>query len=256
MKKFIIMLLCLFSLFSVVGCFDDDGVKKDDDEDDIYEEYAGTYNLYYMSGSFSLSDYEYYRIILKSNGKCIIEAKGSANSQEISSNATYEIKNDKIFIYSKVDGTKVTEEYDYVDGEIHMNNQELMGYTITAKFKRDSNVESNHESNQGSQDLSKYAGTYNLYYMGGSLSLSDFDYYRIILKPNGDCIVESKAAGNSSNYKCDATYEIVGNVIKIYTESGSSIITEVYDYVNGEIHMLNVSLGSYSFTAKFRRNID
>ena len=85
MKKFLVMLLCIASLVLLAAC-DSNGRNKrkdkdDDEDDDKYAEYAGTYELYYMSGSFSLSNYEYYRIILKADGKCVIESKAPGNSQ-------------------------------------------------------------------------------------------------------------------------------------------------------------------------------
>ena len=100
----------------------------------------------------------------------------------------------------------------------------------------------------------EYAGTYELYYMSGDLSVNMYDYYRITLSANGKCLVESKGAGNSQTYESEGTFDIEGDVIKIYTKYGLSTITETYDYINGEIHMVNQSVSGYTFTAKFRRN--
>ena len=104
-----------------------------------YKEYAGTYEMYAAYGSVSLNDYEYYRIILEADGDCIVESKGKGISQEIRATATYEIKDNKIYIYSNTYGIKVTEIYDYIDGdvpEIHMLNQQIQGYTINIKLKK------------------------------------------------------------------------------------------------------------------------
>ena len=125
MKKVFVLLLVMVSFLSLAGC---KRLKN--------REYAGTYELYYMSGSFSLSDFEYYTITLEKNGDCKIASKSPYNSQVYSATATYEVEDGKIYIYSKVGGATVTEVYDYVDGEIHMLNQNLYGYTFTAKFKR------------------------------------------------------------------------------------------------------------------------
>ena len=54
------------------------------------------------------------------------------------------------------------------------------------------------------------AGVYELYYMSGDLNMSMYDYYRITLEADGDCLVESKGAYNSSIYSAEATFEIEG----------------------------------------------
>lgn len=99
----------------------------------------------------------------------------------------------------------------------------------------------------------EYSGTYNLYFMVGDLQLNDFEYYRIILEADGDCIIESKGRGNSQNYRAEATYDINQFQIKIYTKNGNSTITEEYLYTLGEIHMLDQTVGGVNFSAKFRR---
>ena len=122
----ILMFLSVFTLFfTLTGC-----------NSNKYEEQAGTYELYYASGSISLSNYDYWRIILKEDGTCVIESKGAYNSQIYSATATFEIAEEKIRIYTKNGTATITEEYDYIDGEIHMINQQIQGYTITAKFRR------------------------------------------------------------------------------------------------------------------------
>jgi len=102
----------------------------------------------------------------------------------------------------------------------------------------------------------EYAGTYNLYYMSGSLNVNMYEYYRITLEADGDCIVESKGKNSSQEYKAVATFTIEDGKIKIFTKNGLAIITEVYDYVDGEIHMLNQNISGYSFSAKFRRDAE
>lgn len=98
------------------------------------------------------------------------------------------------------------------------------------------------------------AGVYNCYYISGDLSLSMYDYYRITLNADGTCLVESKAKGSSQTYSAEATFSIENNKIKIVTRSGAASVTEEYDYIDGEIQMLNQSIQGISFTAKFRRD--
>ena len=50
--------------------------------------------------------------------------------------------------------------------------------------------------------------------MEGDLSLNNFDYYRITLEADGDCIIESKSKFNSQQYQAKATFEI--KVLKQY----------------------------------------
>lgn len=104
-------------------------------------------------------------------------------------------------------------------------------------------------------EFSEYAGTYNLYYMEGDLSLNNFDYYRITLEADGDCIIESKSKFNSQQYQAKATFEIKDNKIHIYSKNGGVTVTEIYDYINEEIHMLNQTIDGISFSAKFTKKI-
>ena len=133
MKKILVMIFTLLLTLTISGC--------NLLENDKYAEYAGTYELYEASGAISMSSFDYYRIILKADGTCVIESKASMNSQEYHADATFDIADGKIKIYSKSGSTTVTETYDYVNGEIHMLNQNLGGYTINAKFRRNTNVE-------------------------------------------------------------------------------------------------------------------
>ncbi|MDX9691027.1 MAG: hypothetical protein RBT45_01140 [Acholeplasmataceae bacterium] len=99
------------------------------------------------------------------------------------------------------------------------------------------------------------AGVYEAYFMSGDISLSNFEYYSVELKANGDAIVKSKAStSGASEYEAKATFEIEDGKIILVTRSGSQKITETYDYIDGEIHMINVEIGDISFTCKFRRN--
>lgn len=130
MRKICKLLVVLLVLITLTGC------SFDFLKEDKYAEEAGTYELYYAGGSISLSNYDYWRIILNADGTCVIESKGSNNSQSYSAEATYEIEDNKIRIFSKNGNATITEEYDYIDGEIQMNNQQISGYTITARFRR------------------------------------------------------------------------------------------------------------------------
>jgi len=127
MKKGLIIGFMLLSLFALSAC------QK------TFEEEAGLYELYEMSGDLSLSDFSYYTIELFSDGNILIKSKSSTLDDEpYVAQATFEIKKNRIVIYTKVAFTKITETYDYIDGEIHMIDVEIPGYdmTFSAKFKR------------------------------------------------------------------------------------------------------------------------
>ena len=90
-----------------------------------------------MSGDLQLSNFVYYTIELKADGKATVRSKGShSGAVEYEAGATFSIKDGKIIIVSKMGSQKVTETYDYIDGEIHMLDVEAVGIEFTAKFRR------------------------------------------------------------------------------------------------------------------------
>ncbi|TNF09198.1 MAG: hypothetical protein EP317_01380 [Bacillota bacterium] len=108
-----------------------------------------------------------------------------------------------------------------------------------------------------SDEYKDEAGLYEAYFMAGDIQLSNFEYYTIELKANGDAIIKSKAANNpSSEYEAKATFDIEDGKIIIVSKNGDQKITETYDYIDGEIHMLDVSVLELSLTIKFRRSQD
>ena len=134
MKKILLFLITLSSLFALTSCGLVDEIKG---LFNPYEEEAGVYNLYEMTGDLDVSMYEYYRITLNADGTCLVESKGVNSSQVYSSTATFSIENGKISVVTRAGSASVTEIYDYVDGEIHMPTQTIQGITFSAKFKRD-----------------------------------------------------------------------------------------------------------------------
>ena len=118
--------------------------------------------------------------------------------------------------------------------------------------KTSADAEENEETNETVNPYEKEAGVYNLYAMTG-LDMSLYEYYRIILNADGTCVVESKGAGASQLYSSTATYSIADGKISIVTVSGATSITEVYDYVDGEIHMPEQTISGITFSAKFKR---
>ena len=125
MKKILLFLVAITSLFALTSC----SLNK-------YEEEAGVYNLYYMDGDLDVSMYEYYRITLYASGICLVESKGSETEGTYSSLAIFSIENNKIKIISGLGLLTTIEEYDYIDGEIHMLNVSIQGINFSAKFKR------------------------------------------------------------------------------------------------------------------------
>lgn len=98
------------------------------------------------------------------------------------------------------------------------------------------------------------AGVYECYEitLNSQDCLSSYEYYRITLEANGTCIVESKGADNSSAYKATATFSIKDNKITVVTTNGAASVTEVYDYIDGEI-IMDTTVSGYTMYAKFAR---
>ena len=104
--------------------------------------------------------------------------------------------------------------------------------------------------------LNKYeeeAGVYNLYYMGGDLDESMYEYYRITLYASGICLTESKGADSEDDYSGYGIYKIEDGKITI-TSLGLLTAVEKYDYVDGEIHIPPTSFLGITFSAKFKRD--
>ena len=99
-----------------------------------YKDVAGTYECYEIrvNGQNYLSYYDYYRITLEANGDCLVESKSGS---EYSAECTFEIKDSKIYVYTRVGVAKVTETYDFINNEIIMDT-EVQGSTIYAKFRK------------------------------------------------------------------------------------------------------------------------
>lgn len=101
------------------------------------------------------------------------------------------------------------------------------------------------------------AGLYELYFMEGAFSVDLYEFYTIELFEEGTVRIRSKRAEyGSAVYDVMTTYSIKNDKITIITKVGFSNLKEVYDYVDGEIHMIDVKIpGSDEIlTAKFRRS--
>ena len=125
MKRILLFFVAIICLFTLSSC-----------SFNQYEEEAGVYNLYYMDGDLDESMYEYYRITLYACGICLTESKGADVDDQYSGFGIYKIENDKIIITSGLGLLTVKEEYDYIDGEIHIPTTTILGLTFSAKFKR------------------------------------------------------------------------------------------------------------------------
>ncbi len=97
------------------------------------------------------------------------------------------------------------------------------------------------------------AGVYKLYYMTGDLQVNMYDFYTITLEANGKCLVESKGIYSPQVYSAPATFKIEDEKIYIETKAGNSTITEVYGYIDGEIHMYTQTIQGVTFSARFKR---
>ena len=106
----------------------------------------------------------------------------------------------------------------------------------------------------GCTPYAKEAGVYECYEIkvNGVNAMSQFEYYRITLNADGTCIVESKGVGQATTYKAEATFSIENEKISIVTRQGAASVTEVYDYVDGEI-IMDTSAQGITMYAKFAR---
>ena len=97
--KFLCLILVAFS--TLTGC-------------GKYNKQAGLYEaiVVRMNGIDITKQYEYYTIDLKANGECIMKSKGVDSPTSYEAEATFEIEDETIKIYTEVSGGKVTEEYD------------------------------------------------------------------------------------------------------------------------------------------------
>ncbi|MDO9629105.1 MAG: hypothetical protein Q7I99_04315 [Acholeplasmataceae bacterium] len=105
-------------------------------------------------------------------------------------------------------------------------------------------------------DYTEEAGVYELYEMSGDINLSNFQYYTIELFADGSVLIQSRGSQvGSETYKAEATYRIKGDKITIITKVGFTNVKEVFEYVDGEIHMVNTEIPGYDmfFSAKFKR---
>ena len=104
-----------------------------------YEDEAGLYELYELSGDIEISDIDYYYIQLSSEGEVLIKFKiNSSDYEEQMEVGTFKIRGSEVKIYTKIGFTRITKTYDFINGEIHMNDVELEGYDLSysAKFRK------------------------------------------------------------------------------------------------------------------------
>ncbi len=101
------------------------------------------------------------------------------------------------------------------------------------------------------------AGLYELYFMEGAYSVEMYEFYTIELFEDGTVRIQSKSSEfGSAVYDVTTEYSIKNGKITIITKVGFSNLKEVYDYVDGEIHMINAEIPGTddTLTAKFRRS--
>jgi hypothetical protein len=129
-KLLLIIFCCISFLFVCSGCS-----KKYSDE-------AGVYELVSMEGAITADQYEYFTITLYENGKCVVKSQAKGADSAYEANSRFSIKENKIIIVTNNLYQKITETYDYIDGQIIMNEVEISDVgTITAVFERKNNQE-------------------------------------------------------------------------------------------------------------------
>ena len=102
--------------------------------------YAGTYEMVSISGEMIYNGqttkldedlYDYYRIILKSNGKAKVESKGKGSTSVYEADSTWSYSNGKINLKTVTNGYSVVEKMDWEDGVItYVASQTAQGMTI------------------------------------------------------------------------------------------------------------------------------
>jgi hypothetical protein len=101
------------------------------------------------------------------------------------------------------------------------------------------------------------AGLYELYFMEGAYTIEMYEFYTIELFENGTVRIQSKSSEfGSAVYDVTTEYSIQNQKITIITKVGFSNLKEIYDYVDGEIHMIDAEIPGTEdvLTAKFRRS--
>jgi hypothetical protein len=74
---------------------------------------------------------------LKANGDAIVKSKASTSgASEYEAIATFSIEDGKIVVVTSNGPQKITETYDYVDGEIHMTDVVIGDISFSIKFRR------------------------------------------------------------------------------------------------------------------------
>jgi hypothetical protein len=130
MKKILLLLGIFLTSIMLMSC---SGSK-------YYTYEKGLYELYFMSGNFSSSSFEYFTIELFENGKIIIKIKGKYTmyADEFKAVGKFSIEDEKITVNINIDGEEFTEVYDYKNGEIHMWNVKdpENNISFSAKFRR------------------------------------------------------------------------------------------------------------------------
>lgn len=93
----------------------------------------------------------------------------------------------------------------------------------------------------GCGEYGEVAGTYEMRSISGNINgvtidESYYEYFRIILKANGDGKVQSKgSAAGSVAYEAEGTFVYENGEIRFTTKNGSANTTEVYLYKDGVI---------------------
>ncbi len=128
LRALLFALLTTLMVFAFVGCSSDTS------------EIAGTYEMTSVSGTINNvaineSSYEYFRIIITDNGKGTVQSKASNGGTPYEAKGSCKYKDGKIYMTTGSGFQKVTEVYDYADGEITYSlDTDSMKFTI--KFQR------------------------------------------------------------------------------------------------------------------------
>ena len=104
-------------------------------------QYAGTYEMVSISGTVTANGqtttlnnnlYEYYRLILKANGKATVESKASASGLAVELDGTWKYKDGQIHVTTENMGIKVVDMMD-IEGDTitYTTNQQAQGIQIS-----------------------------------------------------------------------------------------------------------------------------
>ena len=136
--KLLSIIILSVSIFSMSSCGDNNNNNNAPEESIDYNQYIGTYNLYYASiGDMNVTHtYVYYRLELKEYRQAVTTYLHAGEGQKVQTEeGVYSIKDNKIYIRINYNGAYKEEYYDIVNGELHMTSN-YQGVSFVIKLAK------------------------------------------------------------------------------------------------------------------------